>query len=158
MLYFTLLSIAGVTLAAFSVIQDEFSQFPEYEWIHAPILCLCALIPIPICVWVIYTSWCFSVWYKRFNISRLNTYLRVSFWLAIAQAVVGFALPFTVSHFLHEGNPAMVIAWVAMTAVPLFIACLIAQTRRLLPIADTYRRKVKTYSHTDSLRTTKECS
>lgn len=120
--------------------------------------CLCVLIPIPICVWVIYTSWCFSVWYKRFNISRLNTYLRVSFWLAIAQAVVGFALPFTVSHFLHGGNPAMVIAWVAMTAVPLFIACLIAQTRRLLPIADTYRRKVKTYSHTDNLRTTKECS
>ena len=58
--------------------------------------------PYPdLCVWVIYTSWCFSAWYKRFNISRLNTYLRVSFWLAIAQAVVGFALPFTVLHGLR---------------------------------------------------------
>ncbi|WP_418969019.1 hypothetical protein [Alloscardovia omnicolens] len=128
----TLLGIIGVSWAGFDIIQTEFSQFPEYEWIHTPILCLFALIPIPILVWVIYTAWCFSFGYKHLNLTRLDMYLRVSFWLAIAQAVVGFALPFTVSTFLNEGNPPMLIAWVMLTAIPVFVACLFAQTRRIL--------------------------
>ncbi|MFD0704583.1 hypothetical protein ACFQY8_02310 [Alloscardovia venturai] len=110
-----LLTLVGVMWAGFDIIEEEFSQFPEYAWIHTPVVCLLGFIPIPFAVRIVYTVWRFTMGFTKLNNSSFYKYFQVTFWLAIAQAVVGFALPFTVSQFLHEGNPAMDIAWVAMT-------------------------------------------
>ncbi|TCD54220.1 hypothetical protein EJ419_04030 [Alloscardovia theropitheci] len=123
---FVLLAILGLMLAGLATIEDEFAKEPRYMWIHTPIMCLLALFPIPVTVWTVLTTYHFSFGYTKLSTERLLTYLRVSFWLAIAQAIIGFSIPFTVSTFLGEGNPPMLIAWVTVTMVPFFIACFIA--------------------------------
>lgn len=120
----TLLALAGLSSIGYYYIEDQFALEPRYMWIHTPIMILYALFHIPIGTWIAYTTWRFSLGFKKVNTLALATYLRATFWLAILQAFFGFLLPFTVSHFLHEGNPTMVFVWFSITVVPLFVACL----------------------------------
>lgn len=124
----TLLAGAAVALVGYLYIADEFASEPRYMWMYAPIITLYFLLFVPVGAWVLYTVWQFAL--ARPEKRSLDTYLRVTFWCALAEAGFGFLLPFTVSSVLHEGNPPMLFAWFAATMVPLFAAAVAASVRR----------------------------